>query len=33
MLKLDPLSGKDLERGKQEPVGKNLQGITKDSLQ
>ena len=26
MLKLDPLPGKDLERGKQEPVGKNLPG-------
>ena len=26
MRKLDPLPGKDLERGKQEPVGKNLQG-------
>ena len=28
MRKLNPLPGKDLERGKQEPVGKNLQGIT-----
>ena len=28
MRKLNPLPGKDLERGKQEPVGKNLQAKT-----